>query len=662
MPTYRVTEEDGSVYDITEEDDVPTDFLGGDASPEVAAGRSMIGGLSKLIPFGVGDEVIAGGTALSEQLPEFLGGTGRSLGEAYDSRLQEVRNYQKGFEEASGDSGANAVTEIGGGLLMPLGMLGRAASTAKGLGPAALNIGKASLVGGGLGYGYGFGSGEGLEDRLDKADTGATIGALTGGLLGGASEAAQGVANRLPKALQSAGEAMDRFSVGATKGSYAKSAQNISPWDFAQGEAPASATKKALDSVLKSGILGKTRDPEGMVQIASAKVRDLTDELETTLIAADESGMKIMPKFSESLNLIKSGKAVPADEVPAAIQKIETLKNAIAEQGGGKATYLQAQKQVFGEKWQAGDPLDRAIYRDLKGALEHTVKGVKDINAKIQEWKLVDPILRGGLSKKEGRDIIGNVYNYIRTSGAKTIAGPAVAGAAIGGKFGGPIGAVLGTGLGVASSPQGNRMIGTSLMKTASTIQKTADATRSVASKAGKIGITPGSVGKALGVGAVTVGVGNEKKESAPPETPRGRMAPPAPLSEKKTLTLDRLTKSVMKAESNGDPKALSPKGAIGLMQVMPKTGKEMARKLGIEYQPNNPKQNVLLGKAYLLEQLERFKDLPLALAAYNAGPSQVAHLVKKYGNSFEAIKDKLAKPEETVPYVRKIMKDLEEA
>jgi len=66
-------------------------------------------------------------------------------------------------------------------------------------------------------------------------------------------------------------------------------------------------------------------------------------------------------------------------------------------------------------------------------------------------------------------------------------------------------------------------------------------------------------------------------------------------------------------------PRARSRAGAIGLMQVMPGTGRE----LGLR--PRRPNSNVLAGAAYLGRLLVRFDgDLSLALAAYNAGPSAV--------------------------------------
>jgi hypothetical protein len=84
----------------------------------------------------------------------------------------------------------------------------------------------------------------------------------------------------------------------------------------------------------------------------------------------------------------------------------------------------------------------------------------------------------------------------------------------------------------------------------------------------------------------------------------------------------ENLAFSVITQESGGKQSAVSPKGATGIMQLMPGTAKE----LGVDM--NDPYQNIEGGMRYLSQQKERFGTWPLALAAYNAGPNAV----EKYG------------------------------
>lgn len=80
------------------------------------------------------------------------------------------------------------------------------------------------------------------------------------------------------------------------------------------------------------------------------------------------------------------------------------------------------------------------------------------------------------------------------------------------------------------------------------------------------------------------------------------------------------IVRALIKAESNWDIHAVSEKGAIGLMQLMPATAQELKIK-----NPFDPAQNIEGGTRYLRMLLDRFSgDMELALAAYNAGPAAV--------------------------------------
>ncbi len=98
------------------------------------------------------------------------------------------------------------------------------------------------------------------------------------------------------------------------------------------------------------------------------------------------------------------------------------------------------------------------------------------------------------------------------------------------------------------------------------------------------------------------------------------------------------LVHAVIRQESMFDPAALSPTGALGLMQLMPGTAKQVSKKHGMAYSQqaltSNPSQNIRLGSAYMNELLERFDgSYPLAIAAYNAGPSNVRKWINTFGD-----------------------------
>jgi soluble lytic murein transglycosylase-like protein len=80
--------------------------------------------------------------------------------------------------------------------------------------------------------------------------------------------------------------------------------------------------------------------------------------------------------------------------------------------------------------------------------------------------------------------------------------------------------------------------------------------------------------------------------------------------------------RAVMRVESAGRPHTVSPKGAMGLMQIMPKTWTELRTRYGLGNDPYDARNNVLAGAAYLRELHDRY-GAPGFLAAYNAGPGR---------------------------------------
>jgi soluble lytic murein transglycosylase-like protein len=133
----------------------------------------------------------------------------------------------------------------------------------------------------------------------------------------------------------------------------------------------------------------------------------------------------------------------------------------------------------------------------------------------------------------------------------------------------------------------------------------------------------------------------------------------------------DALVLTVMKQESAFDPKAVSSKGAMGLMQLMPDTAKQVAGKLKLNFNKSkltrNADFNIALGRAYLDELLNLFdRSYVLAIAAYNAGPQRVLEWMRAHGdprdNGVDVTKWVSSIPyPETRNYVRRVMRNLEQ-
>ncbi|HYX26378.1 MAG TPA: transglycosylase SLT domain-containing protein [Thermoanaerobaculia bacterium] len=96
------------------------------------------------------------------------------------------------------------------------------------------------------------------------------------------------------------------------------------------------------------------------------------------------------------------------------------------------------------------------------------------------------------------------------------------------------------------------------------------------------------------------------------------------------------LVAGIIRQESAFDPRATSPVGARGLMQLMPPTAREMAQRAGVAYQPErlyDPDLSVRLGTIYVKELLADFDgNVELALASYNGGPNRIRRLWQESG------------------------------
>jgi soluble lytic murein transglycosylase len=128
---------------------------------------------------------------------------------------------------------------------------------------------------------------------------------------------------------------------------------------------------------------------------------------------------------------------------------------------------------------------------------------------------------------------------------------------------------------------------------------------------------------------------------------------------------------AIIRQESMFDAGAVSPSGALGLMQLMPATARGVAGKLNIKRfntatLTTDPRSNVRLGAAYLADMVDRFDgSYVMAAAAYNAGPGRVSGWLRDNGDPRPKLDDTIDWIEkisvgETRNYVQRVMENLE--
>ncbi|MBP0615999.1 lytic transglycosylase domain-containing protein [Jiella mangrovi] len=131
------------------------------------------------------------------------------------------------------------------------------------------------------------------------------------------------------------------------------------------------------------------------------------------------------------------------------------------------------------------------------------------------------------------------------------------------------------------------------------------------------------------------------------------------------------LAYAIARQESAFNPKARSPVGALGLLQLMPGTAKSMARKVGVSYSPSrltsDPGYNATLGAQYLGDQIDNFDgSYVLTFAAYNAGPRRAREWIERFGDPRGMSLDQVVDWVERIPYtetrnyVQRVMENYE--
>jgi soluble lytic murein transglycosylase-like protein len=488
------------------------------------------------------------------------------------------------------------------------------------------------------------------------------VGALAApAAVSGAAKAASSIA----PSLEDVGMGLQRKARGARASDY-KLAKNAII-ETVEGDTT-TQLKKSFDNLIEKGTLGKSIDPESMYPKLQAAKEAAEDSIQSVLKGTEAKvGPVPSPSFDKTLEYVS--KNIAANDVDKYLNEVISLQDALRREGKGSLVYLNQQKKIIGENWKNSPQSDpgfwRTLYRDMKGHIEKYAPEVKDLNKQKQDLIVVSPIIERGF-KATGADYdIGKVMQLLYTSGGAGLAGGAILGAATGDTEAGILGALT---LRALATPKGQNLAGKLATNLSKAMPKDVAAASlgdlaTIAGKAAPKDLQPSATESAAlpemdidaQIEAVTREIEALRGETAPaPESVKvGKQNISIPTGE--DFAPASLVKAVMKVESGGKQEAVSPKGATGLMQLMPGT----ARELGVD--PKDPKQNVEGGSKYLQQMLNKYGSKELALAAYNWGPGNIDRAIKKVKAAgkkvtWQSVLDEVKVPKETRNYVSKVI------
>ena len=469
--------------------------------------------------------------------------------------------------------------------------------------------------------------------------------------------------------------------------------------------------KKSLNNVIRNKTLGTSIDPEKMLPNLIAERTSLNAQIDDVLKNVDQSNVKIeMPSFDRANEYLKSsrvnlteldnykniidefkaavkneskfvepelptiydssGKIIPREELPGMQQAVEAWRKQNAGRSKLSLDVLNKQKKVFSEKYKNSPQSDpgfwRAFYMDLKEHIEKYAPEVKKLNKKKQDLEVIAPIIERQFKGAGAAFDVEKAQRLLNTTGGAGLAGGALLGAATTGDI--RPGLVAALGLRTLATRGGQNLLGrklTSAGQSLATPVSLADLGSPVFPRAGAVALSDTINADIIPESLVSQPAGDTDARLLEAEQELQRLldlsnqsAANIPTGAKYAPT--ELVKAVMQVESGGNQAAVSPKGARGMMQLMPPTAKE----LGVN--PNNPKENIEGGSRYLQQNISRFGDTKLGLAAYNMGPGALAKALDKSGaDSWEELlaadkRGKIDLPEETKNYVKKVMNLME--
>ncbi len=484
------------------------------------------------------------------------------------------------------------------------------------------------------------------------------IGALAApAAVSGAAKAASAIA----PSLEDVGMGLQRKAMGARASDY-KLAKNAII-ETVEGDTT-TQLKKSFDNLIEKGTLGKSIDPESMYPKLQAAKEAAEDSIQSVLKGTEAKvGPVPPPSFDKTLEYVS--KNIAANDVDKYLNEVISLQDALRREGKGSLVYLNQQKKIIGENWKNSPQSDpgfwRNLYRDMKGHIEKYAPEVKNLNKQKQDLIVVSPIIERGFKASGASYDIGKAMQLLYTSGGAGLAGGAILGAATGDTEAGILGALT---LRALATPKGQNLVGKLTTNLSKAIPKEVAA------------VSLGDLATIAGKAAPKDLQASATEPAAMPETgdwlneAESLFVEPTPAPAKESVKVGKqnisiptgkefappsLVRAVMKAESAGKQEAISPKGARGLMQLMPGTAKD----LGVN--PDDPQENVEGGSKLLRRLLNKYDSREIALAAYNWGPGNIDKAIRKVRAAgkevtWQSVLDEVKVPKETRNYVSKVI------
>jgi soluble lytic murein transglycosylase-like protein len=636
--------------------------------PSILGGALNIG---NALTFGGAEQAVALGSAGAKKLGLPTPGYEEALG-IQRGAVQQFRgeNPVAGFTGQAAGALANPVIP---------GILGGLNAAIKGnkVGAAALGLGRTANVAaqgakapgvlagfgknvaniGAYGTAAGFGETPGdLSERIEGAKEGGLTALKFGVPLAGAAPLVGKAAKYL------GGKAADQFEragFGLTKPQIEKSIEAAKRFGF--DDASEALLFKAISNFRTAGGGKQGYGAEKLSKSLQGQINELETSLSTRLKEASaKQTEQIVPNFT---NTLKFAESRGSSEREAALRIANEEINKFLGDPNNKGRLLDWQKQkvLLGQtisnsykKDTTQNPLRTQILQKIRQDLRETIednygklignpKGaqeVRELNKALGEKYLLQPVMTKLQAGEEATTLGRQALQFTKTTGG--VGTQLLLGAATGN----PLFAASAIGTALANTKRGNLALSDLLRATSPKISKASAVTPEIA----------GRLASTFGVDSVK----DKSLKGKAPSTPVIVSATPKKFDVDKAVKQysakydlpEKLVRAQVKKESSGKVNALSPKGAFGLLQLMPATAKEMAEELGETYDRNDPDQNLRLGTAYLSKLKKRYKSLPLALAAYNWGLGNLDKAIARAGTRDI---DKIKLPDETRDYVDKL-------